>query len=363
MPSVRLLADDLTGALDTAAELVGVAGPIPVRWSAPDGGAWPSSWAFDTGTREAGREEALAIVGDLAAGLARADIAYKKVDSLLRGNSLPEIAACFRRGGWTRCILAPAFPAQGRRTRSARQLARRADGEWHPASGDMVEALLREGVPAHHGRTDRDLPDGIGVFDAEDDGDLRGIAALGRRSSEPVLWCGSGGLAAALAEGRTVPRNAALTAPVLGLFGSDQAETAFQLAACSRVRMLVPRDGDPADCARRLARDGVLLVGPALPGEVGRREAAERIAALLGSVAEAVPRPGTLLASGGETLRGICAAIGAARLDVTGQVAPGLPRSVVAGGRWDGVEVVSKSGSFGTETVWRDLLRANGFRS
>jgi uncharacterized protein YgbK (DUF1537 family) len=32
MTSLRLLADDLTGALDTAAELVGITGPVQTFW-------------------------------------------------------------------------------------------------------------------------------------------------------------------------------------------------------------------------------------------------------------------------------------------------------------------------------------------
>jgi hypothetical protein len=30
------------------------------------------------------------------------------------------------------------------------------------------------------------------------------------------------------------------------------------------------------------------------------------------------------------------------------------------GGAWDGIEVVSKSGAFGADTLWRDLLAGNG---
>jgi len=33
VPSLRLLADDLTGALDTASEFVGLCGPVEVRWA------------------------------------------------------------------------------------------------------------------------------------------------------------------------------------------------------------------------------------------------------------------------------------------------------------------------------------------
>ena len=68
----------------------------------------------------------------------------------------------------------------------------------------------------------------------------------------------------------------------------------------------------------------------------------------------------TLIVAGGETLRATCLALSAEALEVWGQVAPGLPRSVLRGGRWDGVEVISKSGAFGDDALLRDLLERNG---
>ena len=65
-PSLRLLADDLTGALDTAAEFVGMCGPIEVRWAEPLPAGLPASVAVDTGTRERDRAESVAIVERLA---------------------------------------------------------------------------------------------------------------------------------------------------------------------------------------------------------------------------------------------------------------------------------------------------------
>jgi len=41
---------------------------------------------------------------------------------------------------------------------------------------------------------------------------------------------------------------------------------------------------------------------------------------------------------------------------VQGRIVPGLPRSILRGGAWDGVTVVSKSGAFGYPTLLRDLL-------
>ena len=56
---LRLLADDLSGALDSAAQFVPPIGPIPAGWapSAPK-----SSAAFDTGTRDANKATAQKIM-------------------------------------------------------------------------------------------------------------------------------------------------------------------------------------------------------------------------------------------------------------------------------------------------------------
>jgi len=53
-PDLRLLADDLTGALDTAAELTALCGPVRVLWdSAATVTPQPGSVALASGTREA----------------------------------------------------------------------------------------------------------------------------------------------------------------------------------------------------------------------------------------------------------------------------------------------------------------------
>jgi D-threonate/D-erythronate kinase len=292
--------------------------------------------------------------------LAGADIAYKKVDSLLRGPTLAEVAACAR-SGWEYAVFAPAFPFQKRATRGGAQHARNAEGRWSVVGGDIVTALRALGANAQPGRLDAPLPPGVNVFDAETDADLARIAALGRRSPGPVLWIGAGGLAQALAAEAPGEATAPLPIPVLGLFGSDQAVTAGQLAACGP-DWESPPDGDRASAeriARRLRDNGRALVSLGLPAGLARDKAARRIDAERARLAQALPRPGTLLVAGGETLRGLCVALGARSLEVQGRIVPGLPRSMLRGGRWDGVTVVSKSGAFGTPTLLRDLLRGD----
>jgi uncharacterized protein YgbK (DUF1537 family) len=150
---------------------------------------------------------------------------------------------------------------------------------------------------------------------------------------------------------------------VLGLFGSDQAGTARQLAACGPCWLRLV-EGGGAEAAARVVRlmetAGVALASLDLPDGLDRADAARRIEAAFTDLARRLPRPGTLIAAGGETLRALCRCLGARSLEATGLVAPGVPRSVMRAGGWDGLEVVSKSGAFGTDMLWRDLLAQNG---
>lgn len=365
-PSLRLLADDLTGALDTAAEFVGVCGPLQVTWAEALPSGFPACLAVDTGTRERDKATSVAIVERLAPLLRDGTIAYKKVDSLLRGAWAAELAACLRSGSWTSCIVAPAFVYQGRRTFGGQQYARAHDGSWSRVGDNLLAQLAAEGLDVRPGRFDTDLPAGISVFDAESEGDLDRIVEMGRAARQSVLWCGSGGLAGALARDSDASAPKDLCKPVLGLFGSDQPATAAQLAACGDAVIALAETGQDnsgdhnAGLVRhKLGREGVAMVRFDLESGLSRGEAARRIAGGLNLLTAALEPPGTLIVAGGETLRAACTALGAHALEVTGRIMPGLPRSIIRGGRWDGVTVVSKSGAFGAPDLWRTLLRAN----
>ncbi|MGI4945462.1 MAG: four-carbon acid sugar kinase family protein [Janthinobacterium lividum] len=360
MTTLRLLADDLTGALDTAAEFVGLTGPVHAYWQGVRPGALPPNAALDTGTREADEAAARAAVAAATPTLAGAGIAYKKLDSLLRGQTLAELAACFATGEWRHSVLAPAFPFQGRVTRGGRQWV--VDGAgWTPVGPPLVDALRVLGLTAHQGHPGAALAPGITVFDADTDADLDVVAAVA--TAVPVLWCGTGGLARALAAGHPRPALPPLPRPILGLFGSDQAVTAGQLAACAEHWTAVPHGGaeHAAHLIRRLERDSVALASLDLPPGLSRAEAARRIGAELQRLVHGLPPPGTLVVAGGETLRGLCIALGAESLLVQGRAVPGVPVSTMRGGRWDGVTVISKSGAFGHPTLLRDLLRSPEF--
>lgn len=359
MTSVRLLADDLTGALDTAAEFVGLCGPFNVAWPEASAPQDSGSLAIDSGTRERSKAESIEIVGRLAPLLYEATIAYKKVDSLLRGAWAAELGACLRSGHWASCVVAPAFDYQGRRTVGGQQFARTVQGDWHRVGDNLLTQLQVEGIEARQGRADALSLGGVQVFDAESDIELDRVVEMGRRMPGPVLWCGSGGLAGAFARNHRADAPGQLKLPVLGLFGSDQIATASQLAACGEATIALAEGEGATRVQRKLADDGVALVQFSLADGLTRAEAARRIAREMTALIAALERPGTLIVAGGETLKAACVALGAHALQVTGRIVPGLPRSMLQGGRWAGVDVVSKSGAFGTTELWRDLLRTN----
>jgi uncharacterized protein YgbK (DUF1537 family) len=109
---------------------------------------------------------------------------------------------------------------------------------------------------------------------------------------------------------------------------------------------------------RGLRRDGTVLASFNLPDGLSRTEAATTIDMEMARLVRHVDPPGALIVAGGETLRSLCIALGASRLEVHGQIMPGVPRSIMRGGRFDGVEVLSKSGAFGAPSFLQHLVGA-----
>lgn len=346
MLDMRILADDLTGALDAAARIVHACGPVPVRWTT-NGLSLAGAMAFDTGSREASRGEAVSAVRIAMPLIAGAGFAYKKIDSLWRGNTAAEIVAAFLAGGFRHAVIAPAFPAQGRVTRAGRQWKCGADGSDELVPVDLVAALADEGFAVTRCTPGDAVPPGLSLWDADCDADLVRIAEAGRRLATPPMWCGSAGLAAALMGVGTPPRPV-FEAPLTGVFGSDSPIIRRQLAAIG-------------DRARRLTPDDPVIpaiydLTPLAP--LPRAEAAQVIASAVAFLCDRVARPASVVAAGGETLRSLCGTIGADHLLVDGEFEPGVPMSLVQGGRWHGVRIISKSGAFGDEGLLVRILAA-----
>ncbi len=355
---LRLLADDLTGALDSAIQFLPLSGRLPVIWSEEAPLPAEDSLAMDAGTRELLPAEAEARMRLLARRLRDADLGYLKLDSLLRGCPAEAIRACREAGGFDHAIIAPAFPAQSRITRGGRQMWRSAgEDSWQILRSDLASLLATQGCAVSVMQPGAAAPRGVSLWDAETGEDLSRIVSAGRALPGRVLWCGTAGLAASLA-GAPPPVERGIRSPLLALVGTDHPVSLGQLRNAASWHLPI---GDPGPemregIIRRLEQDRALIITASLPAQTGRRSAAERIGALFGEILKNLGPPGTLFVCGGETLRAVCAFLGARALEVTAEFAPGIPRSRLMGGAWDGTEVISKSGAFGAPDLLAEII-------
>ena len=348
---LRLLADDLTGALDSAAAF---AGEVPVHLDAPPADDAAAVSAVATATRDVAPGDLPALLTPPLAWLHGADIAFKKVDSLLRGNTFAEAAWLARAGGFARTVFAPAFPQQGRLAvdghlwlaSSARRVGERS----------MVEYLAGLQAPEPW------------VPDVRNDDDLQRVAELSLRSdSRDWLWCGSAGLAHALARVHGLAAKPAPLRPApppLLLVSASHHEVARRQwallqAALPDAPLAMHGEAEAIEAVlaamRRPCKAALLDRAPA--DLLSAAEAAALLARQLTAVVASAPRPATLAVVGGDTLRALCRATGARALLAQASPRPGWGRARWVGGCWDGVECHSRSGAFGADD---DLLSMVG---
>ncbi|MBV1700740.1 MAG: hypothetical protein KGQ46_02850 [Hyphomicrobiales bacterium] len=343
---LRMLADDLTGALDSAAQFASGDRFIRVALEAPDH-ALKGSIVIDCATREASEQEALRRFGLAAKWLDSADgrLSFFKIDSLLRGHPIAELATCLKREPERRCIIAPALPQQNRITRQGMQYAKFFD-QWTQLTVNIANSLGELGFSCQLQRPGDEVPAGISLWDAESEADLAAIVAAGLNCGAPVLWCGCAGLASALAmalKSALATRPDLLSVgtdiplPLIGLFGSDHPVMRDQLVQ------------DAAYCVKSEAFKPceTAWVYFELPAQTSRQEAAAKIDQMISDLVGRIERPGTMVVSGGETLRALARILQATAIDVLGQIQPGIPFARLVGGPWDGVNLIAKSGAFG----------------
>jgi uncharacterized protein YgbK (DUF1537 family) len=347
-PTLAIIADDLTGALDSAAPFAG-RGLRAVVALGPDGlEAALASGAAVVAVNTLSRHLAPHAAAAVAAGAARqclaagARLLLKKVDSRLRGNAGPEAEAIARVLGVEALLVAPAVPSQGRIV---------ADGAIRGAGVGAEGIGVRERLAGALAAGLRlEVPDG---HSAEE---LDRVAAAWIASPGRALAVGAHGLATALAgrlgrQARPGP-GFAPAAPALILVGSQDPATAAQVAVLARAGLGTIVEAPAGHLPPPPAASAPVTVLRSVPGADDGETAAARFAAA--AVAwMAMLRPRTILATGGDTAAGVLEQLDCHVLEVGGEAAPGIPWSRLP----DGVTLVTKSGGFGAETALLDLLR------
>ena len=182
---VLIIADDLTGALDSAVTLTGAGLRCVVARRPGDVAAAlaerPDVLSVSTASREGGVAAArAAVAAALDAVGALPEIVFKKVDSRLKGHVADEVGVFAARAGRSRALVAPAIPAQGRTVVEGRLTGA---GVAEPI--DVAATVAASGLAL-------EVPDTR--VDADFDGPLGGAL-----DEPPALLVGAAGLAAAVA--------------------------------------------------------------------------------------------------------------------------------------------------------------------
>jgi uncharacterized protein YgbK (DUF1537 family) len=344
---VLIIADDLTGALDSGVALTRFGLRCVVARRPGDVAAAlaerPDVLSVSTASREGGVSAArAAVAAALDAVGVLPEILFKKVDSRLKGHVAEEVGVFAARAGLSRALLAPAIPAQGRTV-----LQGRLTGVGVVDPIDVAASLAASGLA-------------LEVPDTRVDADFDGPLGLALENSTTLL-VGAAGLAAAvarhLARGAPEVSSPRLFGPVLLAIGSHDPITLAQvdrLAASGTATVSTAPDGicgplagDVADLVRLTAVEGQ----PFDPHPAGQRFAR--------GIAQLVQASGirTLLGCGGETADAILGALGVGVLTIEGEVLPGVPvSSMLLGTRR--LQLVTKSGGFGSEDALVSVVEA-----
>jgi uncharacterized protein YgbK (DUF1537 family) len=400
-----IIADDFTGSGDSAVQFRTREHPARFLLDLSNSslsGLEMSAYVVNSDSRFLPGAEAYARVHSIAQTISEkaAGRLYKKIDSTLRGNIAEEVAAVMDGAGFSRALVCPAAPRNGRTVVDGLCLVNQKPinsgtvtrDHFTPVDDACISShfeakfpgriahlsleILNQGRVALAGTVERLSAQGKRIFtaDAKSIEDLTLLATLAELPG--LLLVGSSGLAEALADNRGLARAGI---PMKGLYkvaadkavffvGSvtptSAAQCAFLAASGSVQRIIIDGRSAADDAAAEMNRvlgemealpDAALLfhTSPVKKGVTAEqaRLMGTRISQFMGELALEVARRRAirfLFAMGGDTAARIVASLGADYIDFTDEILPGLPYGhCQAGALGMSLNFACKSGGFG----------------
>jgi len=372
MSSCRLviIADDLSGALDTAAPFAarGAAARVVISLEALATtletwqGQWPAVIAVNTESRHLPSEEAALRVSEAVRLLTRVAPQqwFKKVDSTLRGQVVAECMA-LRKAVGLPLLLAPAVPAQGRLVRNAEvwvdglpltETDYQQDARSAPLLGPIDQAFAASGLPLQRYRPGQAtlLPCEDYIADAESDEELAAVYDLMGTGSRHAM-AGAAGLATAMAQRCFgAPESPCRTLhnvnKVLYAVGSRSARAAEQLIQLRQHFSHLDVIEASADKFATSASNACVVV----PETGTQRTAGEVSRAMAAQVASITSHwqqdeESLLFLTGGDIAMAVLSRLGASHIGVEAEWSPGVALGYINGDPQR--RVMTKAGGFG----------------
>ncbi|MEB2845387.1 four-carbon acid sugar kinase family protein [Rhizobiales bacterium RZME27] len=324
---LAILADDLTGALDSAAPFAGrglrtevalareaIAGIVEDR---------PDVISINLNTREIGADEARETTAAVMALLPSGTLLFKKVDSRLKGNIVAELDAI----PFSRALVAPAIPEFDRIVENGAVCGFGID------TPIVIAAKLGSHAARAHTPDTRSPADMDAVLDAA-------------QTDGTDLLIGARGLAEALARRMTAGRNAQpakiSTGRTTFVIGSRDPITLAQIDALRAGHDLDYLAAPNGELTETPDTDATLTLVQVTPGtsEINPVLASEALAEGLKDSLSGYN--GTLLLSGGATAEAVMRVLGVSRFTLHGECLPGLGLASS-----EGRCIIAKSGGFG----------------
>ncbi len=397
---LAVIADDLTGACDTACQFALYGFRPEVVHAAARNAVQAEFLACNSESRKDDARMAQQKVFDIASELLRARYLpfYKKLDSTLKGPWRAELAGMVKATLPELVVVAPAFPAWGRTTIDGVQYVHgrpvwesrfhalpQREGRPLVEPSDLIQALQAQfGKRVRHFRRAslKKGPASVAremeaaqfrgfpflVFDAAEEEDLKTIVLAGCRLEKKILWAGSGGLARALPLGwgcrqkSGQPEAQPLCLQTLVVNGSFNPANKDQLACLEERGTAVwwIEDEDADDSLQ--TREKIERLLQALDNHADaalsvRLNKPIRSAAHLQRLQDALQSAAMrclksrhavgLILVGGDTAMKLYRRMLATAIRIEGEVQPGVPHGRWVGGRLEGQPVVTKAGGFG----------------
>jgi D-threonate/D-erythronate kinase len=381
---VLIIADDLTGALDTA-------GPFAQRGLATKVVAQSLHCEADSvrgaqivSVNSASRHLPADVAAERVKKCARIfsdqtfDFVFKKIDSTLRGNVAAESMALLEVSGRQTALIAPAFPQQGRTLKHGvvhvegvplAQTGFARDALSPPPLSPLTEVFAAVSSPerVRSWRHGEDLPSvdgGVVIADTDSEDEMAELFAKAAPHAGQTLLVGSAGLGGELARHlSTRTRRAtfdAASGAIVFVVGSRAARSREQVERLRKQKATVVLEA-PNGIAEHAActpdtRQIVLL---AVEGTSGECADAADVARRLGATGlELADRVGAdaMVVTGGDTAIALLEVSGCSVIDVCGNLMPGIPfSSFERNGRQ--VYLVTKAGGFGVADTLADVVR------
>jgi D-threonate/D-erythronate kinase len=404
---ILIIADDLTGAADTAVQFRRVGFPsvvlarltkdhIPLKRTQVTSLSLNTRDASPTAVRHMWQRHAPTVTA-----LAQGTLVYQKIDSTLRGHPALDVRLLLGALGASAALIAPAYPKLGRQTVDGVQrvydvplaeteYARAQRGV--PATSRLAALFTMDNCPPPVHLPLRVIEEGVEqvaawlqpylagpcrliTADAADESHLDILTRAALPHAGRLLMVGSAGWAErlALACKECVPY-VPVRPGVLAVVGSLSAAATRQVQAALQGGATVVRydsiatqsaagessqDWQSIAQALRGGRAAILWTNPgdvrASSGRAGQ-QVVRSVAGAVRAVLSTTPVSGLAIV-GGDTADAVLRALQASGLVLAGEVTPGLPYGRLLDGPFAGLPTATKAGGFGTDSAIQECLQ------